>query len=427
MSKTTFSTIFICIVLVVCPSHATPTNEEPLLPVEQVTAFSKAFSYIKELYVDDVTDEQLLEGAIRGMLQSLDPHSTYLDKNAMQAIQQSTTGSYGGLGIEVDSAGELVTIVTPLDGSPADKAGIKAGDKIIMLDKKSVVGINTREVVEMLKGDIGTAIEITVQRAHVEKPLSFNVTRDLIKLNSVDSKWLTDNIAYIRISQFNSETHLDVKQALMHFIDHPSKNLHGLILDLRNNPGGLLDSAVAISDEFLESGLIVSTKSRSFADEEYFANPGDSLKGKPIIIMVNNGSASASEIVAGALRDNHRGIILGNQTFGKGSVQTIKPLTTQTAMKLTISRYYAPSGQAIQNKGLTPDIEVPEVQVASVEHDKQTREQDLLNSLPADSTETEASQHDASTDEKLIQLLHDDYQLYQAITVLKGIQTFAQY
>ncbi len=434
MLKSILSSVVLTLTLLSTPisaqSSSAPDDQpgknkpDTRLPIEEVTAFSKAYSYIKQLYIDEVTDQQLLDGAIRGMLESLDPHSNYLDQHAMEAIQQSTTGSYGGLGIEVDSAGALVTIIAPLDGSPAEKAGIKAGDKIIKLNNKSVVGISTSKVVDMLKGDIGTAITITVRRDNSEKPLSFNVTRDIIKLTSVRSKWLTESIAYVRISQFSSDTFYDVKHALAKIVNHPRKQLDGLILDLRNNPGGLLDSAIAISDEFLESGLIVSTKGRAYADEQYYASPGDVLNGKPIIVLVNNGSASAAEIVAGALQDHKRGLLLGDKTFGKGSVQTIKHLSAHTALKLTISRYYSPLGHAIQNNGLTPDIQVPKVKLENLSGDKLVREQNLLNNLTDDGTQ---QSNTAVLDQNLLQLLQDDYQLYQAVTVLQGIHTFARY
>ena len=337
-------------------SRISLANEDgdTILPLDEIRTFTEIFSKIKDDYVEDVDDKKLLENAIRGMLQGLDPHSTYLDEDAYKELQEGTSGEFGGLGIEVGYEDGFVKVISPIDGTPAQRAGIKAGDLIIRLDNKSVKGISLMEAVKMMRGKPGSKITLTIVREGENKPFEISIVRDIITVENIKTETIEPGFTYIRISNFQTHTVDDLKKGLIKLKNENNNNIKGLILDLRNNPGGLLNAAVGVSDLFLNNGLIVYTEGRIKDSKLKFnAKPSEMLKDTPIIILVNGGSASASEIVAGALQDHKRAVIMGEKTFGKGSVQTILPMNDRTALKLTTARYYTPSGRSIQASGLS--------------------------------------------------------------------------
>jgi carboxyl-terminal processing protease len=397
------------------------------LPVEELRTFSDVFGRIKNDYVESVDDKTLIENAIRGMLSGLDPHSAYLDAEQFKELQVGTTGQFGGLGIEVGMENGFVKVIAPIDDTPAKRAGIKAGDLVIRLNDTPVKGMTLNDAVKIMRGKPGTDIELTVVREGLDKPLQFKITRDIIKVKSVKSRTLAPGYGYLRISQFQSKTADNMLKAIKELKKENGGTLKGLILDLRNNPGGVLNGAVAVSDAFLNSGLIVYTEGRiDDSSLRFNATPGDVLKGAPMVVLVNQGSASASEIVSGALQDHKRAIIMGEQTFGKGSVQTILPLSGGTALKLTTARYYTPSGRSIQAEGITPDIELQPLQVEEVEKSiEPLKEADLTRHLQNgngdshDSGKKTGDEADANAD--AAKLAHDDYELYEALNLLKGL------
>ena len=342
----------------------TPTS----LPVEELRTFSDVFGRIKNDYVEDVEDKVLLENAIRGMLSGLDPHSAYLDQEQFKELQVGTSGEFGGLGIEVGMEDGFVKVIAPIDDTPAQRAGVQAGDLIIRLDDTPVKGLSLNDAVKIMRGKPGTTLRLTIVREGVEQPLKIDIKRDIIKVKSVKQRMLEDGFGYVRISQFQSKTAENLVDAVNELKKEAGGPLKGLVLDLRNNPGGVLNGAVAVSDAFLKKGLIVYTEGRVNDSKLRFnATPDDILDNAPLVVLVNQGSASASEIVSGALQDHRRAIIVGNQTFGKGSVQTILPLSSGTAVKLTTARYFTPSGRSIQAEGIKPDIELDQVRVSAVE------------------------------------------------------------
>ncbi|KTD21323.1 S41 family peptidase [Legionella londiniensis] len=410
-------------------SFAAAEESTQRIPMEDVQRFSNAISQIKKYYVKQTDDKELFDNAIRGMLSGLDPHSTYLNEEDFKDLQTATNGEFGGLGIEVTMEEGLVKVVTPLVDSPAFKAGIKAGDYIIQLDDQSVQGMSLKDAVNLMRGKEGTTIELTVLRKGESKPLSFTLVRENIQIKSVKSKLLDNQYGYIRLTQFQALTSKDMKQAIDQLKQQAGGELKGLILDLRNNPGGLLDSAIQISDAFIhndqkgEEEKIVYTEGRLPGSKfTALASPGDILNNAPIVVLINNGSASASEIVAGALQDNKRAIIIGTQSFGKGSVQTVLPLDSKRGIKLTTALYFTPSGRSIQARGIIPDIVVEEVEVP-VKKDESVftgfTEANLAGHL------TEATENNDKTSLKSnkeeLNLLHEDYQLYTALTILKGL------
>ena len=325
------------------------------LPLETVRTLSEVFDKIKHNYVEDVEDKVLLDNAISGMLTGLDPHSTYLDAKAFEELRVGTTGEFGGLGIVVGMEDGFVKVISPIDDTPAQRAGVKAGDLIIRLDDAPVKGMSLDDAVKIMRGKPGSEIELTIVRKNEDQPLKFNITRDRIRVKSVKSRMLEPDYAYVRISQFQERTGKDLHNAISKLKKENKSQLKGVVLDLRNNPGGLLDSAVLVSDTFLDRGTVVSVKGRTEENKlTQAATPGDILKGAPIVVLVNEGSASASEIVAGALQDHKRAVIMGQKTFGKGSVQTVIPLGNNSALKLTTARYYTPSGRSIQAEGIVP-------------------------------------------------------------------------
>lgn len=398
------------------------------IPLEDVQRFSNAIGEIKKYYVKPIDDKELFDNAIRGMLSGLDPHSSYLDADEFKELQTSTSGEFGGLGIEVTMEDGVVKVITPLVDTPAFKAGIKSGDYIIKLGKQSVQGLTLKDAVNLMRGKAGSTIELTVLRKGANKPLSFSLIREIILIKSVKSKMLSDGYGYIRLTQFQALTGKDMLQAIAQLKQQANGKLKGLVLDLRNNPGGLLDTAIQVSDAFLsndKSGkqeMIVYTEGRLPGSKfTALANPGDILDNAPMVVLINNGSASASEIVAGALKDNKRALILGTKSFGKGSVQTVLPLDGKTGIKLTTALYYTPSGVSIQAKGIVPDIVVEEMEVPKTVGKKKDAtgfsEADLNGHLINKNNPENTSKAATPTED----LIHEDYQLYAALTVLEGM------
>ncbi len=397
----------------------------PSLPLDELRTFTEVFGKIKSDYVKEVDDKRLLEGAIRGMLADLDPHSAYMDADSFKELQVGTTGQFGGLGIEVGMEDGFVKVIAPIDDTPAQKAGIQAGDLIIRLDSAPVKGMTLGEAVKIMRGKPGTDIELTIVREGEEKPLTITITRAIIKVKSVKSRMLEDGYGYVRITQFQSRSGRDLERALKELIEQGGGSLKGLVLDLRNNPGGVLNAAVDVSDLFLDQGLVVYTEGRIKNSKMRFkASPGDLLNGAPIAVLINGGSASASEIVAGALQDHKRAVILGQPSFGKGSVQTVLPMQGGTALKLTTALYYTPSGRSIQAEGIVPDIELESVKLARMERSlKMLKEADLAGHLE-NGTKRDRDAKDRSKDEK--SLAETDYPLFEALNLLKGLHILGE-
>lgn len=394
------------------------------LPVEELRTFSDVFGRIKNDYVEDVADSTLLENAIRGMLSGLDPHSAYLDQEEFKELQVGTSGEFGGLGIEVGMEDGFVKVIAPIDDTPAQRAGIQSGDLIIRLDDTPVKGLSLNDAVKLMRGKPGTVLKLTVVREGVEQPLKIDIKRDVITVKSVKQRMLDKGFGYVRVSQFQSKTAENMVEAIEALKKEAGGSLKGMVLDLRNNPGGVLNGAVAVSDAFLKKGLIVYTEGRVNDSKLRFnATPDDILDDAPLVVLVNQGSASASEIVSGALQDHKRAIIVGSKTFGKGSVQTILPLSNGTAVKLTTARYFTPSGRSIQAEGISPDIPLDQVRVSAVESSfEPIKESDLSGHLVnGDGTKTGKKDGDKSqvTEEK--SLAQTDYQLYEALNLLKGL------
>jgi carboxyl-terminal processing protease len=400
-------------------------SSQATLPVEELRTFSDVFGRIKNDYVVDVDDKELIENAIRGMLSGLDPHSSYLDAEQFTELQVGTTGQFGGLGIEVGMENGFVKVIAPIDDTPAQRAGVEAGDLVIRLDDTPVKGMTLNDAVKIMRGKPGSDIELTIVREGVDQPLKITITRDVIKVKSVRARMLEPGFGYLRISQFQSKSAENMVDAIEDLKKENKGALQGLVLDLRNNPGGVLNGAVAVSDAFLKKGMIVYTEGR-IADSRlrFNATPDDVIDGAPLVVLVNQGSASASEIVAGALQDHKRAIIVGVQTFGKGSVQTILPLSSESALKLTTARYYTPSGRSIQAEGITPDIELESIKVSSVERNiEPLKEADLSGHLENGNGKHDKKVDKKSADEEEDVALSpaDDYMLYEALNLLKGL------
>ena len=396
------------------------------LPIDDIRTFAEVFAKIKKDYVEEVADRTLLENAIRGMLQGLDPHSTYLDEEAYLNLQEGTTGEFGGLGIEVGMENGFIKVISPIDDTPAQQAGMQAGDLIIRLDETPVKGMSLNDAVALMRGEPGTDITLTIIRDGAEKPLKVTITRDVIKVKSVRARTLEPGFGYLRVSHFQSRTAEDARTALQELKQDNDGDLDGLILDLRNNPGGILSAAVGVSDLFLDSGLIVYTEGRIDDSKLRFnAKPAEMLDGAPVVALVNAGSASASEIVAGALQDHKRGIIMGQQTFGKGSVQTVLPVSDSAALKLTTARYYTPSGRSIQAHGIEPDVTLKRARVESLADEEANfvTEDNLRRRLDNDNGEQQNEEDGtADTEQETAALLTEDYALQQALNLLKGLQ-----
>ena len=426
--------VIICLFFLGCfaAAETTPGPETGELPVDEIRTFAEVFAKIKKDYVEDVEDGVLLENAIKGMLEGLDPHSSYLDADAYLDLQEGTSGEFGGLGIEVGMEDGFIKVISPIDDTPAQKAGLQSGDLIIRLDETPVKGMSLNDAVTRMRGEPGTDITLTVIRDGVEKPLKFTITRDVIKVKSVRTQTLEPGFGYLRVSHFQARTAEDVRKGLQQLKQDNDGRLNGLILDLRNNPGGILSAAVGVSDLFLDKGLIVYTEGRIDDSRLSFnAKPADLLDNAPVVVLVNAGSASASEIVAGALQDHKRGIIMGQKTFGKGSVQTVLPVSNAAALKLTTARYYTPSGRSIQVSGIEPDVVVARVKVESLE-DEETHiitEENLSRHLdnnpeegPAEAEGESGGEETGETDQVSVTRITEDYALQQALNVLKGLQ-----
>ncbi len=398
---------------------------------EQLDLFGDVFERIRAQYVEEVDSEDLIEAAIDGMLSSLDPHSSYLSPKDAADMRVQTSGSFGGLGIEVTQEEGFVKVVAPMDGTPADIAGVEAGDFITNVDGQSVLGMTLDETVELMRGPVGSEIVITVVREGVEEPFDISIIRDTIKLTAVRTR-VEGNTVVLRVTTFNDQTYPNLEAGLKEGVEELGgmENIDGIVVDLRNNPGGLLDQAIKVSDAFLDEGEIVSTRGRSPEDSTRVnATPGDLAEGKPIVVLINGGSASASEIVSGALQDHHRAVVVGTKSFGKGSVQTVMPLRSDGAMRLTTARYYTPSGRSIQALGISPDIVVqqPPRQPDEVEAEETPAfrsEADLRGALDNDSlTEDERAkiEEERAAAEEAAKLRDEDFQLAYAIDLLKGL------
>ena len=387
----------------------------------QLTLFGDVFQRVRSDYVEQVSDQELIEAAINGMLTSLDPHSAYLPDDNFKKVQVQTKGKFGGLGIEVTMENGFVKVVSPIDDTPADKAGLQPEDLIISVDGESIVGLTLNEAVEKLRGPIGSNVKIAVQRAQ-DEPFEVDIVRDEIKIRSVRSR-LYDSVGYVRITTFSEQTSPGLQKALDDLQAEASEGLTGLVIDLRNNPGGLLSEAIRVSDAFLEEGEIVSTRGRGESDIQHaYARPGDISDGLPLVVLINSGSASASEIVAGALKDHRRAIVMGTRSFGKGSVQTITPMPGHGAMRLTTARYFTPSGVSIQAKGITPDIEVVLARIEKLEGGP-VREEDLRGALDSKAEAADGSTED--TPAEPVDPIEIDYQLARAIDLLRGLSVFS--
>ena len=355
--KNIYSIFLIIFLLLTNFKYVVAANDDDIY--KKIDLFSEVLDKINKEYVEEIDQSEVMDAAINGVLQSLDPYSAYMSPESFQSMQTETSGEFGGLGIEVSMEAGVVKVISPLDESPAYRVGVKAGDYIVKIDEHQVQGKTLMEAVDLMRGSVGSDIEITVRRKGVKKAIIFKITREIIKIQSVKSKKIDDSIGYIRLTAFNENSSSQIKKKINEF--SKNKNIKGYILDLRNNPGGLLSQAIKISDFFLTNGEIVSTKSRKDSENRrWFANKGDIIDGKVLIVLINYGSASASEIVAGALKDNKRAILVGESSFGKGSVQSIIHLKNSGAIRLTISKYYLPSGKSISEVGITPDIEVSE-------------------------------------------------------------------
>ena len=404
-------------------------NSDKVDVYEQLDLFGDIFDRIRSDYVEEVDAKELIEAAINGMLTSLDPHSGYLPPVDAEKMREQTRGEFGGLGIEVTQEEGFVKVVSPIDGTPADEAGMEAGDFITHVDGESVLGLTLNEAVERMRGPVGSEIVITVVREGEDEPFEVTIIRDFIKLTAARVRTEGKSIV-IRVTTFNDNTFDNIRDGLDKELQNAGglENINGIVMDLRNNPGGLLSQAIRVSDAFLDKGEIVSTRGRDPEDgDRYNATPGDLINGKPIVVLINGGSASASEIVAAALKDHRRAIIVGTKSFGKGSVQTVMPLREQSAMRLTTARYYSPSGRSIQNLGVTPDIivEQPRRRTDDEEDDFKFRsESDLRGSLSNDSLsedEIQQIEDDRAKAEKAAELRNADYQLAYAIDILTGL------
>ena len=416
--KTKLKIFLSCFILFFFTLHVS-AKEDTNKDYEYLKFLGDALEKIKSDYVEDVGNKELVESAIQGMLSSLDPHSSFLNADSLKDMKIQTKGEFGGLGIEVTMEEGFVKVITPLDDTPAYKAGVKAGDYITHLDGKSVVGLKLDEAVDKMRGPVGSKLKITIGRSN-QQPFDLTIKRAVIKISSVKSK-IEEDVGYLRITSFSEQTSKSTREAIRK-IKKDNKNLKGYVLDLRNNPGGLLDQAVSISDLFLEKGEIVSTRGKDSVNPEiYKAKAGDIIEGLPLVVMINGGSASASEIVAGALQDHKRAIVLGTQSFGKGSVQTIIPVNPYGALRMTTARYFTPSGRSIQKKGIAPDIIVEEAKVEKINKRNGSRESDLKGALDNPNLES-----DKKKDEENSKKGNDtnDFQLSRALDLVRGISLY---
>jgi len=387
---------------------------------KELRLFSEILSIVQNNYVEEVDAGKLLIGAINGMLATLDPHSSFMPPDVYQEMQIDTRGEFGGIGIEITIRDDILTIVSPIEDTPAFRAGLEAGDQIVKIGDKSTKGLSLVEAVSLMRGHKGTKLTITIMREGFDKPKDYSLVREIIKIKSVKAKILESGIGYVRIAQFQEQTADDLHALLAQLKKDNGSDLNGLILDLRNDPGGLLDQAVEVSDTFLSSGLIVYTEGREERSQmKFFANAEGTESAYPMVVLINGGSASAAEIVAGALQDHHRAVIMGTPSFGKGSVQTIISLEGNMGLRLTTALYFTPAGRSIQAKGIVPDIEVFPVQVKAAEN-LFFREENFANHLEVAQPGSPAGQATGKKDIKLTPQEHNDYQLMRALDLLKG-------
>lgn len=403
------------------PDSRVDPSLPPRLPLNELRVFAEAFDRVSSAYVEEIDDRTLLENAIKGMLSQLDPHSAYLDRSSFSDLQETTAGKYGGVGLEVAMEDGFVKVIAPIDDTPAAKAGIEPGDLIIQLNDVPVKGMNLSEAIDSMRGEAGSEIKLTIVREGEPAPKELTLIREVIQVASVRQRLLEDGYGYLRISQFQSKTGAEVEAAVEEL--QAEGTLYGLIIDLRNNPGGVLQAAVEVSDVFVADGLIVYTSGRlSNSDLKFNATTPDATNGVPIVVLVNGGTASASEIVAGALQDHNRAVIMGTNTFGKGSVQTIIPLNNEKAIKLTTALYYTPNGRSIQAEGIIPDIWVDRSKVTKLKSNPwRVKEKDLAGHLANGNKQGGKKESSANTE-----LASQDYQLNEALTLLKGLNILAR-
>lgn len=397
-------------------------DEDDALPMEELELLTEVYARIRRDYVDEVSDERLFRAAVRGMLSELDPHTGYLDEEGYTALQEGTRGEFGGLGLEVGMRDGFIEVIAPIDDTPASRAGIRSGDLITRIDGESIKGLSLTEAIERMRGEPGTGIVLTVVREGEDQPLEFELERDRIRVESVRSRMLEPGYGYLRISQFQERTGSDLREHLERLLDEAEGTLQGLVLDLRNNPGGVLTAAVSVADAFLTEGRIVYTEGRQAeARMDFDADPVDYLHGAPMVVLVNRGSASGSEIVAGALQDHKRAVVMGENTFGKGSVQSILQLRDGSGMKLTTARYYTPDGRSIQAQGIEPDIRLGTLELAEGEAPSRPAENELERHLPQNGEPLpEDELHEEAVDRA-----REDYPLFAALNLLKGLSVFS--
>ena len=386
------------------------------LPINEINNFTQVFEQIRTGYVKEITDTELLESAIEGMLSNLDPHSSYLNKKSYKSLKENATGAYGGLGVEVVGEKGAIRVIAPIDGGPASENDIRSGDLIVELDKSPVSKMNIQKAIDKLRGERGTEIELTILRDGEDRTITKTLIRDTIQISSVRGKLLYENFGYIRIAQFQISSDKDFVDEYLKLEQLNKKKLDGLVLDLRNNPGGLVPPSISIADMLLTSGKIVYTEGRlPNSNQEYYADPFDISGGIPIIILINGGSASASEIVAGALQDNRRAVVIGTQSFGKGSVQTVVPINENSAIKLTTAKYFTPNGRSIQALGISPDIVIERAEIKPFKTSNRAREKNLTGHL---NTEKKGEKASSSQPPNIMA----DNQLYEALNILRGIK-----
>ncbi|KHL68073.1 peptidase S41 [Pseudomonas flexibilis] len=426
--RTTTQSLALCLALAAGGAYAqssaptdpsTSTAARAQLPLDDLRTFAEVLDRIKSAYVEPVDDKTLLENAIRGMLSNLDPHSAYLDPQAFQELQESTSGEFGGLGIEVGMEDGFIRVVSPIDDTPASRAGIEAGDLIVRIDGQPTKGMSMQEAVDMMRGKPGSKVELTIVREGGQ-PFDVTLTRAVIKVQSVRTEMLEDGYGYLRITQFQVNTGAEVGKALASLRKDNKAPLKGLVMDLRNNPGGVLQAAVEVADHFMTKGLIVYTQGRIANSELRFsADPADASQGVPLVVLINGGSASAAEIVAGALQDSRRAVVMGTDSFGKGSVQTVLPLNNDRALKLTTALYYTPNGRSIQAQGIVPDIEVQRARLTREDEMAGVKEADLAGHLGNGNGGADRPSNGKAVRTPRPQ--DEDYQLGQALNLLKGL------
>ena len=386
------------------------------LPINEINNFTQVFEQIRTGYVKEITDSELLESAIEGMLSNLDPHSSYLNKKSYKSLKENATGAYGGLGVEVVGEKGAIRVIAPIDGGPASENDIRSGDLIVELDKSPVSKMNIQKAIDKLRGEKGTEIELTILRDGEDRTITKTLIRDTIQISSVRGKLLYENFGYIRIAQFQISSDKDFVDEYLKLEELNKKELDGLVLDLRNNPGGLVPPSISIADMLLTGGKIVYTEGRlPNSNQEYYADPFDISGGIPIIILINGGSASASEIVAGALQDNRRAVVIGTQSFGKGSVQTVVPINENSAIKLTTAKYFTPNGRSIQALGISPDLVIERAEIKPFKPSTRAREKNLTGHLNTESKGEKATSSEPSN-------IMADNQLYEALNILRGIK-----